>query len=794
MSESDKTETHQSVNDKKAISIWNETIRHREDGHYEVAIPFVQYPPALENNVSVAKQRLQGLEARLTRDPSLHAMYKESMTNLLSNGYAEEVPDDELCLNPVWYLPHHAVTSPSKPGQVRVVFDCSAKHCGKSLNNVVLQGPDLTNKLVGVLLRFRQERIAVVSDTACMFHQVHVTDRDRDLLRFLWWRDGDLDGEPHPYRMKVHLFGGVWSPSCCNFMLRRTAEDCRDQYDPEVVDTILNSFYVDDCLKSVDTVHRAKHIVQQMCDLLSYGGFHLTKFISNSREVMSAIPEEDWSKEVKNRDLQCQTLPVERALGVKWDVEADTFSFAANIKEKPVTRRGILSVVSSIFDPLGFMNPFMLPAKRIIQELCRKKVMWDSPLSIDDEQSWRRWLRDLEELTQLKVGRCLKPVDFDHVTTAELHHFSDASCSGYGAVSYLRQCDVNGRIHCSFVISKARVAPLRETTIPRLELCAAVLSAKLDGMIRNEMDITVSRSVFWTDSSVVLQYVHNEDKRFHTFVANRISVIHTASTPAQWRYVNSELNPADDVSRGLSAEGIMNSSRWFGGPRFLWQDEESWPQNPVLPTSLPDHDPEVRKDSAIYASQTDCNQIFDRIMKKRSSWFELKKDVGYILRMKFFLKSKVNKLSLPDISRPFTVAELAEAELHIIRYVQQEAFTQEMKTLSKGSADTTVQRSSALYRLEPVMHEDGLIRIGGRLPSHPIVIPNQHDVTNLIIRHFHIMSGHCGKEHTLAQVRQLYWVIRGRSAVHRVLGNCARCKLRDVKPCLLYTSPSPRDS
>lgn len=241
-------------------------------------------------------------------------------------------------------------------------------------------------------------------------------------------------------------------------------------------------------------------------------------------------------------------MPNERALGVKWDVEADTFSFAANSVDRPVTRRAILSVVCSIFDPLGFMNPFLLPAKRIIQELCRKKILWDGPLSADDEQSWRRWLKDLEELTQLKVSRCLKPRDFDHVTTAELHHFSDASRSGYGAVSYLRQCDVNGRIHCSFVISKARVAPLRETTIPRLELCAAVLSAKLDCMIRNE---TVSRSVFWTDSSVVLQYIQNEDKRFHTFVANRISVIHATSTPAQWHYVNSELNPAGRCVKGI---------------------------------------------------------------------------------------------------------------------------------------------------------------------------------------------------------------------------------------------------
>ena len=181
--ESDKAEMYQSANDKKAISIWHETIRHREDSHYEVAIPFVQYPPALENNVDVARQRLQSLEIRLKRDPSLHAMYKESMATLLSNGYAEEVPGEELSLRPAWYLPHHAVTSPSKPGRVRVVFDCSAKHCGKSLNDVVLQGPDLTNKLIGVLLRFRQEHIAVIRDIACMFHQVYVTDRDRDLLR-----------------------------------------------------------------------------------------------------------------------------------------------------------------------------------------------------------------------------------------------------------------------------------------------------------------------------------------------------------------------------------------------------------------------------------------------------------------------------------------------------------------------------------------------------------------------------------------------------------------------------------
>jgi len=208
-------------------------------------------------------------------------MYNDSMQNLLENNFAEEVPSAEINLTPVWYLPHHAVVSSNKPGKVRVVFDCSAKHCGKSLNDVVMQGPDLTNKLVGVLLRFRQGSVAIMADIQSMFHQVRVTSRDRDLLRFLWWRDGDLDSEPLEYRMKVHLFGGVWSPSCCNFVLRQTAEDHKDRYHQEVVDTIINNFYVDDCLKSVDSVERAVCIVQQMCRLLNSGGFRLTKWISN---------------------------------------------------------------------------------------------------------------------------------------------------------------------------------------------------------------------------------------------------------------------------------------------------------------------------------------------------------------------------------------------------------------------------------------------------------------------------------------------------------------------------------
>jgi len=206
-------------------------------------------------------------------------------------------------------------------------------------------------------------------------------------------------------------------------------------------------------LKSVDDVERAVCIVQQMCQLLAKGGFRLTKWISNSRDVMLAVPEQDWSNEVQKLDLKHYSLPAERALGVRWDVETDTLRFAVSAREQPITRRGMLSVLSSVYDPLGFMNQFVLPAKRMVQDLCKRKVWWDDTLSVEDCQSWRRWLEDLRKLDQLSVIRCLKPSDFGTVTVVELHHFSDASRDGFGAVSYLRQSDREGRVHCSFVIS-----------------------------------------------------------------------------------------------------------------------------------------------------------------------------------------------------------------------------------------------------------------------------------------------------------------------------------------------------
>ena len=212
-----ESKTSMSLNDRKALNIMEETIK-LENGHYEMALPWKFYPPRLQDNRALAERRLLQLKKRLLREPLVHHKYKVFMDDLLAKDYARKVNShDPGPLGTRWYLPHHPVFNPQKPDKVRVVFDCSAKHYGTSLNDQLLQEPDLTNSLVGVLSRFREDKVALMSDVEAMFHQVRVRPSDCNALSFLWWPDGNLDSEPEEYQMRVHLFGGASSPSCANF-------------------------------------------------------------------------------------------------------------------------------------------------------------------------------------------------------------------------------------------------------------------------------------------------------------------------------------------------------------------------------------------------------------------------------------------------------------------------------------------------------------------------------------------------------------------------------------------------
>ena len=763
-----------SVEDRRALKIMESTLTHT-DGHYQMGLPWRDDDVHLPNNLILAQARLKQLKQKLSRDKLLHEMYNKTVTDYINKGYAKEVEDRETYSKRIWYLPHHPVMNVNKPGKVRVVFDCAAKYKDTSLNSQLLQGPDLMNSLVGVLTRFRQEKIALAADIEAMFHQVKMCESDCDALRFLWWPDGDMSKYPKTYCMQVHLFGATSSPSCTAYALKRTASDNADKFTEEVVDTVTRNFYVDDCLKSVDSEDKATKLAADLQSLMKMGGFRLTKWISNSRVVLDTIQESERAPAVVSLDPK-DALPCDRALGVNWNVNDDSITFKIKIAEKPLTRRGILSIVSAVFDPLGLVAPVTLRAKVIIQSLCRKKIGWDDAIPQKEHDDWQRWILNLPCLETVRINRCYQPKGFSYPKNIQLHVFSDGSETGYGACAYLRMTDVYDNTACCLVLGKSRLAPIKQTSIPRLELCGAVVSCRLYAMLKRELDIKIDQVIFWTDSMILLGYINNTTRRFKTFVGNRLSYIHEITNPEQWRYVESTSNPADLASRGIDPGDDTSLKIWQNGPDFLQQDESTWPRLPNKP-EIADDDSEVKREVTINTTALYTGPNIEDLINRYSDWFKLQRALAWLQR--FIMYCRRQKLSNEyELKRgDLVVTEIQNATHAILKYVQRVHFHQELEHLEKGKP---VMKKSRLAMLNPIL-TNGIIRMSGRqIPQQheraPIILPHSDHVTELIIRHCHDSNGHVGRQHVLSEIRAKYWILRGPSAVKKTVGKCIACK------------------
>ena len=335
--------------------------------------------------------------------------------------------------------------------------------------------------------------------------------------------------------------------------LRKTAQLQREQFDEEVIEAVNCNVYVDNMMKSMSTTKKTISLASQLQTLLEKGTFRLTKWYSNGREVMATIPESKRAKLVEQ-------LPTESAFGLKWNIEEDKFVWEVpemlrRVSQKPVTCRGIVSAVYSLFDPLGFIAPYAMKAKLLLQTLSRKRLGWDDTLEETDKEQWKRWLDNLPKLHQIQVECCFKPKGFGEVKEVQLHLFSDASHQGYAAVAYLHLKDVTNQVHCAFVMGKARLAPIREISIPRLELTATVICVRLSKIIREELDMTIGHVCYWTDSTSMLKCINNESKQFHSFEFNCLTVIHNGSKPFEWKYANLDDNP------GLKIDTMLKNDR-----------------------------------------------------------------------------------------------------------------------------------------------------------------------------------------------------------------------------------------
>lgn len=739
-------------------------------GNWSAPLPFRKDRPKLPNNRIQALKRAKSLDTSLHRDERKRQHFFTFMKAIFDNGHAELAPElqetDER-----WYLPIFGIYHPKKPDQLRAVFDSSAKFDNLSLNDVLLSGPDLTNSLIGILLRFRRESVAIMTDIQQMFYCFRVDEKHRDYLRFLWYTDNDFDKPLAEYRMCVHVFGNSPSPAIATYGLQLSAKEGEQTYGSDMRQFVEQDFYVDDGLTSLPSVAEAVNLVKRtQAALQAHGNLKLHKISSNNEEVMSAFKPEELAKGLKDLDLASDLLPVQRSLGMSWDLESDCFIFDMDIDTKPYTRRGILSTINSIYDPLGFLSPIVIKGKLLLRSVMFDQIQWDEPLSRECFQEWDDWRKSLSYLSDVQIPRMYVKSSFSECYEKNVYIFSDASEQAIAAVGYLHTKSHDNHEELGFIMGKAKVAPTHGHTIPRLELCAAVLATDIGQVIAKHLNFPMKDIKYHTDSKVVLGYLHNRSRRFYTYVSNRVAKIHQVSDPGQWTYVSTEHNPADIATRSLSADKLQNSM-WLSGPQYLSKQQHTEISDEEhFDLQNPDCDKEIRPEVVtVNTLQVQRHSLGSHRFEKFSSWKSLTRAIS---RLKCFITN----------CKKTTMSSLCEAEKCIIKVVQAEYFSDEMSSMQFGRP---IRKDSPLLKLDPFIDDSGVLRVGGRLRNaavtiderNPIIVPGKSWIATLLVRHFHEQIKHQGRHFTAGKIRCAgFWIIGAKRLISSVLHKCFKCR------------------
>ncbi|XP_058827675.1 uncharacterized protein LOC131687608 [Topomyia yanbarensis] len=497
--------------DHRARKILQQTTRRTKSGRFETGLLWKTDNIEFPNSFPMAESRFKCLERRLRLDPEFQNIVAEQIVEYQERGYAHKATIEELQgTDPqrVWYLPLGVVRNPHKPAKVRVVWDAAATVSGVSLNSMLLKEPDLLKPLVSVLCRFRQRQYAIAADIRQMFHQLLVRKEDRQSQRFLWRTDPA--SPPEIYVMDVATFGAKCSPCSAQYVKNTNAMDYSDRY-PEAALAIVENTYVNDYLDSRDTIEEVVNLAINVRLMHGKAGFEIRNWQSNSEQVLAWVGEDD-PKATKKFSAEKATV-AERILGMMWIPNEDIFAFTAQLRPElqPLldgaiipTKRQVLRVVMSLFDPLGIVSTFTVHGKILIQDIWRSGVGWDDPITKDDFLNWQRWVKRTSELDVVQIPRCYFPnYKKQSYESMELHVFVDASEKTCCAVVYFRTID-GGTPTCVLVASKTKVTPLRPQSIPRNELTAAVLSVRLMKTIAENHDLLITKRFIWTDSMTVL--------------------------------------------------------------------------------------------------------------------------------------------------------------------------------------------------------------------------------------------------------------------------------------------------
>lgn len=771
--------------DQRALDILAATCHKssEKENVYQAGLLWRSDTETLPDNKNQALKRLHSLENKLDKDENLKNAYSKQIENLLAKGYAEVMQSPPPPDSPrVWYLPHFPVFHAQKL-KIRLVFDAASRAYGKCLNDALLTGPDLLQSLFGVLLRFREGKIGVIADVREMFLQVEIAECDRDSLRFLW-REGDRASPPKEYRMKKLIFGSACSPATALYVKNKNADCHAEQFPRAAIITKRNS-YMDDYLIALDeTEAEARQIINDVYELNSKASFELTGFASNQPSVIADVSH---SKE-SSTSLGIKTES-ERTLGLIWNHSRDTLGFNVNLRNTPPnvlngtklpTKRQVTSSAMSIYDPLGYIAPISVIGKALIQDIWRTGIGWDDTILPESVPTWNNFIESIQQLKKLELSRYVPAYN----RQGDLHVFCDASEKVYAAAVYFVSDNPNeNEKTSSLVAAKARVAPLKTISIPRLELQSCVLGTRLADTVKKQTDYVIRKCHYWSDSRTVLAWIKADPRTFKSFVAHRLAEIEDATTPTEWRWVPSALNVADDATKGVPSN-FDNKHRWFFGPDFIRQDVEKWPQDKSAPTLAPPTGEErpktvmsvkIKNDS--YLPKVDRFSQYNRLIRATAT----------VLFVAEVFKAKLRKEShVPEVTND----HLRLAEILHIRQSQQESFGVEMKRLKN---EETIAKGSKLGRIAVKLDKNGILLLDARCEksAHIPVLHAKEKFTRLLIMHHHALFNHANHATVMNELNQRYHIVGLRGALRFICSRCQWCRTHRAMPKTLPIGDLP---
>lgn len=785
--------------ERKCEDLFTETTVRSNDGRYVVKLPFRDAEPACKGGDSrnIAIARLKSLEKRFARDEELKEKYTEVINEYLQLDHMREVEGEDTRKEEATYLPHHAVIRTDKATtKVRVVFNASEKNKnGVSLNNTLMVGPKLQADLRHTVMRWRGHPIGLITDIVKMYRQVRVSDDDVIFQRIVW-RD-DPEKEIKDYELLTLTFGTACAPHLAVRALQQTAHDEGHNYSL-AAEKVLNNFYMDDLMAGCSNVEEGIKLYTEMTDLLEKSGFKLQKWNSNSKELLQKIymtaaekeeqinrKEEETAEknkqDNKEKEIEIKIDANNKILGLTWNRRDDKIQYSVTLPPMtagPITKRTVIADIARLFDPLGWIAPCIIIAKIFIQKLWLTGLGWDDKLSEVLVEEWSTYRKELSALTKIEIPRWMSS-RYDDVIT-ELHGFSDASKAAYSAVVYLRVVDAKGEVHTSLVVAKTRVAPIKQISIPRLELCGAVLLSKLLVECAEVLGIHKDNIRAWTDSTIVLAWLNSHPSRWKTFVGNRVAEVLSSLNSWQWFHVSTKMNPADCASRGVLPIALVNDTLWYSGPSFLREKEVQY----IKP-----------KDNNVTLEQVIKTNIAtvpeESLFTRFSSLQRLQRVLAYCRR--FTKKDKTN-------ARYLQKKELDDVLQRCLKITQKEHFETEYNLLeTKG----TIQgQHSKLKTLCPYLDDKGLIRVSGRIQraqlekdtKHPIILPKGAHLTKLIVAEAHLKTLHGGPSLMMNYLRSAYWIIGARNLVKHHVHKCVVCvrQKANINHQLMGSLPSAR--